>query len=397
MTLDAMNHFLTMNLDNSMSFCSDPFWNSSRTWHTDCPDFTRCFHQLALHVLPAGIFLILLLPVQVLQLRSRPRGEPPPPPRLRYRLRILLALLLAALHVVLLSLEVANQISLKKYVIADILSPLALALAFSASAWLTTYVGRRGAVTSAAQFLFWFALCVCATIKLASVAFGLMGMTGEIIWRREELVIMAIYLPGVALGFVLQFWADLSPRYRELGAENNDSPEIHASFASFLLFSWMTPLLKLGWQRPLENNDLYDVTPANEAEETYVRTWTKEWEKRYGREESHIKKDVSVVRVMISSFGKWYLMATCLEVCAIVLLQVSTMSLLLLLHTAAVFVSFCSYCCAAAAVVTAVVVMVAAVAAAVLAAVAVAAVVLAAAVVVFVVVAAAVVVVVAFK
>ena len=42
-------------------------------------------------------------------------------------------------------------------------------------------------------------------------------------------------------------------------------PEATANFFSLITFSWMTPLLSLGYARPLEANDLYKLQPERGA------------------------------------------------------------------------------------------------------------------------------------
>lgn len=42
-------------------------------------------------------------------------------------------------------------------------------------------------------------------------------------------------------------------------------PEATASWFSILMFGWMTPLLILGWSRPLEATDLYQLQPDRSA------------------------------------------------------------------------------------------------------------------------------------
>ena len=48
----------------SSGFCPDPLWDPLRTWVTDDPDFTRCFHETVLVYLPA-ILLLIIGPFQV--------------------------------------------------------------------------------------------------------------------------------------------------------------------------------------------------------------------------------------------------------------------------------------------------------------------------------------------
>ena len=51
-------------------FCDDVLWDLNRTWNTDIPDFTTCFHQTVLTYVPAA-FLLLLSPFSVWSSRQR--------------------------------------------------------------------------------------------------------------------------------------------------------------------------------------------------------------------------------------------------------------------------------------------------------------------------------------
>ncbi len=48
--MDLLRKILTIGGDGgnnvSVTFCADPFWDQDRTWNTNRPDFTRCFHQV---------------------------------------------------------------------------------------------------------------------------------------------------------------------------------------------------------------------------------------------------------------------------------------------------------------------------------------------------------------
>ena len=50
-------------------FCAGPFWDLGLTWETDDPDFTPCFHETVVTMVPVGV-LLLLLPVQIAGLRG---------------------------------------------------------------------------------------------------------------------------------------------------------------------------------------------------------------------------------------------------------------------------------------------------------------------------------------
>ncbi|KAJ2413971.1 hypothetical protein GGF47_005796, partial [Coemansia sp. RSA 2524] len=49
------------------------------------------------------------------------------------------------------------------------------------------------------------------------------------------------------------------------------APELTASIAQLLFFSWMDPMIWLGFRRPLEPKDLYDLMPEDHSELIYAR------------------------------------------------------------------------------------------------------------------------------
>ncbi len=96
---------------------------------------------------------------------------------------------------------------------------------------------------------------------------------------------------------------------------------------------------------------MYDLNPANSAEQAYLQIWKPDWERRYGasggenrgssgddrgsRDNSssdinsdgggrvpYGQKKVNIIRVMASAFGSVWLWATLLEATALILLQV---------------------------------------------------------------------------
>lgn len=54
-------------------FCSDSLWDLNKTWYTDDPDFTDCFHQTVLVWVPC-LFLWLMLLIQYYAIISSPHG-----------------------------------------------------------------------------------------------------------------------------------------------------------------------------------------------------------------------------------------------------------------------------------------------------------------------------------
>ena len=61
---------------SNMEVCATPLWDTSLTWLTNNPDFTPCFHQTILVMVPA-VFILLLSPLQFyLQCSSQTRSIP---------------------------------------------------------------------------------------------------------------------------------------------------------------------------------------------------------------------------------------------------------------------------------------------------------------------------------
>lgn len=65
--------------------------------------------------------------------------------------------------------------------------------------------------------------------------------------------------------------------YEPLAGEREVCPERKASIFTFLLFGWMSPLMKLGYQRPLTDKDVWLLDSWDMTEQLY-RDFQKAWE-----------------------------------------------------------------------------------------------------------------------
>ncbi|TDH72543.1 hypothetical protein CCR75_004880 [Bremia lactucae] len=88
------------------------------------------------------------------------------------------------------------------------------------------------------------------------------------------------------------------PNAEALSGLGDRYPSQDATCVSSALFSWVTPLMKLGNQRPLQHDDLYLLDPANRAHavsQEFQEAWKKQCSKRTGQP--------SLSRALASSFG----------------------------------------------------------------------------------------------
>ncbi|KAJ2825755.1 Transporter of the ATP-binding cassette (ABC), partial [Coemansia erecta] len=70
------------------------------------------------------------------------------------------------------------------------------------------------------------------------------------------------------------------------------APELTASIAQLLFFSWMDPMIWLGFKRPLEPKDMYDLMPGDHAELVCAR-WRadgRRYARRYGRDDRSLTR-----------------------------------------------------------------------------------------------------------
>ncbi|KAJ1831821.1 Transporter of the ATP-binding cassette (ABC) [Coemansia sp. RSA 2711] len=108
-----------------------------------------------------------------------------------------------------------------------------------------------------------------------------------------NLPIASIMMAGFA---IVLFMASFTQQRRRHGLPPNappgasekhpPAPELTASIAQLLFFSWMDPMIWLGYKRPLDPKDLYDLTPEDHSERTCAR-WQAEgrqYVRRYGRD-----------------------------------------------------------------------------------------------------------------
>ncbi|KAI9501825.1 YLL048Cp-like protein [Coemansia spiralis] len=67
------------------------------------------------------------------------------------------------------------------------------------------------------------------------------------------------------------------PSYAPVGTSNTNppAPEKTASIAQLMFFSWMDPMIWLGYKRPLEPNDVYDLMPDDHSARVCAR-WRRE-------------------------------------------------------------------------------------------------------------------------
>jgi len=108
-------------------------------------------------------------------------------------------------------------------------------------------------------------------------------------------------------------YASVSPS--DETSEYTHSPELDAGCGSLLFFEWMSPLMKQGYKRQLDFEDLYPIHPSDKSsdiEERFQKSWKTELRRVAVQNETlpeERKKMPSMVRPIRKSFGRPFLVA----------------------------------------------------------------------------------------
>ncbi|KAL0880786.1 hypothetical protein ABMA27_001981 [Loxostege sticticalis] len=262
-------------------FCGSTFWDSNRTWYTENPEFTPCFHKTVLVWIPCiYLWVAALLDIYYI-LHSKEKNIPWNPLNIT---KLIITSVLIVVKFVDLGVTVHNS-SQKENIVsnADYYSPIFLILTFALSAALLYYNRKYGMRASGVLFFFWLLLIIA----------GLPQLRSEIVLHSEKaddenvqynFVSYMVYYPLVVLMFVLNCFADLPPRDTPYTYEKNQCPESASGFPSRLTFSWFDPLALTGFRRTLTENDLWSLNPQDSSKEV-VPKFDKYWERSLKKRE----------------------------------------------------------------------------------------------------------------
>ena len=81
----------------------------------------------------------------------------------------------------------------------------------------------------------------------------------------------------------------------------NPSPELAASYPSTLVFAWFDSIIKKGWKNPIQEEDLYDISPEFSCRNVMM-TWTRHWQNQENKKKSKGEK-LSILPTLILTFA----------------------------------------------------------------------------------------------
>ncbi|XP_075224809.1 multidrug-Resistance like Protein 1 isoform X1 [Lycorma delicatula] len=255
--------------DGLSRLCGSPFWNTSVTWDTDNPDFTPCFEKTVLVWTPCA-FLWLFTPLEVYYLKQSHARN------IQWNWFNISKMVLTSFLVLLCICDIIYSLIGKAGYSVEVYSPLAKAASFMLCLVLTASNRSRGLCSSGLLFLFWFLLAVSGIAQLRTeIANFIHEGIPSVLYPFVSYI---IYYILVVILLLLNFFADAKPTFSEYPTVERPCPESYASFPSKLMFSWFDRLAWMGFKKPLETDDLWNMNYEDTAAGV-IPKFDKHWNK----------------------------------------------------------------------------------------------------------------------
>ncbi|XP_055852918.1 multidrug resistance-associated protein 1 isoform X3 [Episyrphus balteatus] len=277
------------------AFCGSEFWNLNRTWYTEDPDFTPCFEQTILVWVPCA-FLWVFMFLELYYLRaSLDRNIPW---NFKNLSKVILHVALLVLCVVDFVKALTTRSSTENVIFpVDIWGPVIKFFTFAVAGMLVVLNRKFGVQTSGTLFMFWlflvlFAIPQCRTeIRDNNDRHGgsleATATTEQNAWADYRFTSFMIYFAISIAILVFNFFADNMPRETKYTRSKKEIPELSASFLSRVTYSWFDKMAWLGYRKPLEEKDLWDLRPQESSKEVmpiFAKHWNKNVRKNYSVE-----------------------------------------------------------------------------------------------------------------
>ncbi|XP_019618609.1 PREDICTED: multidrug resistance-associated protein 1-like [Branchiostoma belcheri] len=251
-------------------FCGSQFWNAALLDSAD-PDVTSCFHQTVLVWVPC-VLLWTGAPLYLRRLRTHSKVVRSDMSRIHLA-KITLTALMLLLTLVDLLTAVSELTSHGDIPAVRIVRPLHLALTMALAGTLLQYEAERGVPSSGLLFTFWLLTSLCGTVTARSQI--RQAVMQESVEDQFRSMMFWLYFIMTVMQLILSTVSDVTGFTRD----QTRSPEESSSFLSRITFWWFTPLLMLGYKRPLKSTDLYPLKEEDTSQQLvpkFYHLWRKD-------------------------------------------------------------------------------------------------------------------------
>ncbi|XP_060581167.1 multidrug resistance-associated protein 1-like isoform X5 [Ruditapes philippinarum] len=244
-------------------FCdpSEEFLNENQYWNTTDPDFSECFQKTVLLWIPCG-FLLLLAPARILILHNSDHKHIIPW-SWRSRTKLGLAFVIALLGALDIGYSIYEHFNGTTVPVVDFLSPLVLVLTMIVYVLVIHFERKNSVRSSGFLFNFWFIMFLVSIVTFRSkIRVALLKDEVEDMFR---FVTFYIFFAVILVQLIISTLVDKQPVGAVPVEDENPCPEPHVSFLSQVTFWWFSSLVVLGYKRPLEKTDLWNLNPSDKC------------------------------------------------------------------------------------------------------------------------------------
>ncbi|KAI7871902.1 multi drug resistance-associated protein MRP [Spinellus fusiger] len=146
----------------------------------------------------------------------------------------------------------------------------------------------RNKIPSGVLLFYWLFVIIVNSVKLRTLFLTC--------YLSTEFILFSVYYALCFVIFVLENIHRPKSQYVMLEENENESPEANTSIFGRLTFHWMTPLMRLGYKKPLVTEDLWELKEEDQSAvigEKFRIQWELEMK----------KKNPSLLRAIVVSLG----------------------------------------------------------------------------------------------
>lgn len=253
------------------SVCGSPIWNF-KTVYSKYPDFTICFHYTVLKWMPCFV-LWMAAPFWTYMLTNTVKYS------LRLSILSILKMVTTILLIIIEAIHLYNAFENSKYLVFY-MTPLIFIVTYILVLFFNHFERIKGQRSSSLVFCFWAFLVFNSSITLRSKIL-------DQYYSNTHFEIVDIYLfyafyALICFNMVLSAFSEkFTKKNQKYFKENKkkQSPENVASLLSRLLFTWMDKIIKQGFDKNINKDDIWDIDASESAEfvaNKFEKVWNKE-------------------------------------------------------------------------------------------------------------------------
>ncbi|KAF8928276.1 hypothetical protein BGZ58_009765 [Dissophora ornata] len=259
-------------------------------FNPDCPaDFTPCFEDTALRLIPVAFLLVAGLHRLVRLSKQTSLSHPSRNWRQIFKLITIAALIVVA------SIAIVEEQFRNSHVSIEFLSSVIEEAALIFALVLTIVENKKSFLSSNVLLIFWLLSSAASGAKLRTLVLGCPASD------FNEIALSSTKLALTLLVFALEcLRKDAGIRLDE--DDYQKCPEDEANIFSIASFHWVTSLMRKGYAKPLTFDDLWVLRKEDQSKNVSI-TFAEAWDKELKKEHP------SLVRAISAAFGRPFYIA----------------------------------------------------------------------------------------